>query len=153
MPLLLSVLEEKLLATQRYPGSSASDMADRLAGAYRDYARTAQAAGVPPLFRGTERGVLSACLLPVLLSVRAGSLPRLASAFSQGLLVFWTGVSFGSGLFTSLIPSVCKTCIQAGAGRTPPLTFAMQTLARCLHSATKTGIVTFPPPLGPVPLL
>lgn len=153
MPLLALTLERGLMEMQQRPPRTPVDTAERLATAYFQYAQAGTANGIPPVFTGAERLRMTKALLPALMNPHSGSLPALASALASSLLAFWTGVVFGVGAFTVLTAPVCSNAILASCQGSLPAARAAKALARSMDSATKTAVITFPPPVGPVPLI
>lgn len=153
MPLLAATLAQGLMAMQNQPPRSATDTAERLTAAYLQYARAGLANGVPPVFTGAERSRMTKALLPALMTPQGGSLPALANALATSLLAFWTGVLFGVGTFTLLSTPVCSSCLLASCQGALPAARAARAIARCVDQATKTAVITFPPPVGPVLLI
>ncbi len=152
MPLLVATLERGFLDMQSRPPRTAADTAERIAAAYLRYAQTGQANGIPPVLTGAARR-MTRVLLPALMVPQGGSLPTLAGALATSLLAFWTGVVFGVGVFTVLSSPVCSSCLLASCRGALPAARAAKNIARCLDRATKTAIITFPPPVGPVLLI
>ena len=152
MALVFATLEAGLKRMQVAPPRTPAEAAERIATAYLTYARAAQASGIPPLLTGREVPRLVQALLPSLLNPNAGSVPRLANGLSSALAAFWLGVTFGPGVFTTFPSPVCAGCLRGFVGFAPAHVAARK-LASCFHQATLASIVTFPPPIGPVPLL
>lgn len=153
MPLLAATLEQGLMDMQSRPPRSAMDTAERLATAYFQYAQAGMANGIPPVLTGAERARMTKALLPALMVPQSGSLPALAGALATSLLAFWTGVVFGVGVFTLLSTPVCSGCLLASCQGALPAARAAKNIARCIDQATKTAVITFPPPVGPVLLI
>jgi hypothetical protein len=150
--LSVAVLELGLAQMQLDPPATPIQVAERLTSVYARYARTAQAAGIPPLLTGVENSRMILALVPVL-SPAGGSAPRLARGLGTALLAFWTGVVFGPGVFTTFPSALCLGCVQTAFQGYNPTAVAARKLASCLHQATLASVVTFPLPVGPVPLI
>lgn len=145
-----ATLQAGLLQLMSGGFQSAHEAANALAGVYDSYARLATANLVLPLITGAER-VRMANLMA------AGFVPSpspmvAAHSIALGVTAYWTGVVFGLGLFTffpaPLLEGQLATMVDAVSAAQ-----AAERLARAFDTATRLAIVTFPPPVGPVPLV
>lgn len=124
-----------------------------MASAYADYARTAQAAGTPAIFLGTEKVVLEN-LLYVALQVPQGVPAVPAAQWAAGLTAFWLAppIIFGYGP-TSGIPGAPALIPALTAIYSNPLNTdqtAALLVATALHAATISVLVTG---VGTVPIV
>ena len=131
--------------------SDVAQIARRLADAYENYARAAQApTGAPVTLKGFEKRVFATALESVLRS--HSSAPQAAQAIGNAMTAFWLTppVQFGTGLVTAILPQAAigkmlSTKVDSASG-------AAEAFAGSLDLLTKTVFVTSPTPApsGPI---
>ena len=149
--LLPAVLAEGFLRLMASKAANAVETAQVLSSAYNSYAVTAQANGLPPLLTGLEKVRMAQVLVQ---SFIPGSGSRLArSGIAMSIATFWTGVVFGVGVFTLFPNALLEDSLNSAMRLGLSCEAAASNLAGCIDAATHASIVTFPPPIGPVPLV
>jgi len=149
--LLPAILVEGFLRLMTGKAANAVETAQALSSTYSSYAATAQANGLPPLLIGLERVRMAQVLVQAFIPGSGSQLAR--SGIAMSIAAFWTGVVFGVGVFTYFPNSVLEDSLANTMRLGLSCEEAAQRLADCVDVATHASLVTFPPPIGPVPLV
>lgn len=156
MALIPSTLQQGLLGWANTSWPSAAASAEQLATVYCSYASLAQAGGIPGIVLPSSQQLLAAQLMAADLTMVA---PAWAQTVAAGLVSFWATIPFvgmiappvaaaGIPVFVSMVSAIFPVGL-AGA----PYATTIPLLATAFDAFTRLVIVTFPPPVGPQPLL
>jgi len=147
VPLNPLAIQSALLRMASDKPNDRSEVAQRWAEAYDNYARAASGGGAPGAFTGGEKLRLEKLLLAALLP-STGVPATVAAAWTTGVLSYWTipPVVFGT--------AVVNPAIAGLAALTPALTTLLaapnqdsvfaSTMASLLDTVTRTVLVQFP---------
>jgi len=147
MALVASTLSDLLQSTFRGVDSFAAAAAG-WASAYRTYAQSAQANGVPPVLTGLEEAVLAGQLTAAFAALDPNTFP---SAFEAAFQAFWLTppVAFGSGAATLAPPGLGSLLVSTYPANlvAPTSAAAAINVAAAIDAWTRLVSVTFPGPV------
>ncbi len=154
MPLNPSVLQNALLklsTTGKPPDPFTA--ANRIASAYREYAKAGTALGMPLVLPGPGEVTMDLALGSAF-AVLPGAPPVVAAGFASMLTAYWTLATFAPfpapGIAAPPTGLVVMTPILSALLVVPnPAEVYAAAVAAALHAATITTLVTFIQPSGP----
>ena len=155
IPLIQPVLAGALTRVLGSPSDQAARKAQEWAQAYRDYAITAMAGILLPIFTGLEQAAMVSMLLPVMTNFNTTT-PQFARALAGGVESFWLlppvlfsgGVLAGAAaLFPGKEPLAAMLTVIMSRPQDRYEGVAQQ-IATALDTATRTVVVNFAPPPG-----